>query len=589
MQLQEGHIILPAMKKIILYVLCTVLHLSESNALDFYVSSTATGSGNGSFASPWQLQQALNSPAAISNPTDTIWIWLRGGTYTNTFDVQSSFSCFTNGSSTAPIIFRNYNNERATLDGQLAYTLAVSFGNCSYTWFWGIEIFNSSAFDRDHSNVDRAGNVYCTAENIKFINLIVHDLGSGLDTWKTAKNSDTYGCIIYNIGNNLNNNGNWEGHGHGMYLQNDTTGIKKIQDNIVFNTFGYGMKVWQTTATDAIGNFDIQRNILFNGGAASENLGGVGNTSRTHNFFVVSNSINNPIRNTVIKHNYTYAGINTPRPPVNAFGLNYGVDNMTLDSNYITCQTRLGFNNTPIFNGSVTGNKIIAGIPVAYGYYLWGFLATDYPQNTYFPMQPTSGLEYFIMPNKYEHGRSNIAIYNWEGASAVQINVSNSGLKAGDIYELINVMDYYNDIITDTLSTSGIITVPMTGHTFAPVIGSSKASVSQFPIFGVFVIRKVGSSMPTSISNYDIDNKMVLYPNPSSDNCTIQCTVSQPGDYNLKISDITGKSIVLQKALYLYQGKQEIQIEMNNQERGTYFISIEGMRVSMHGKLILTK
>ena len=577
------------MKKIILYVLCTGLHLSESNALDFYVSSTATGSGNGSFASPWQLQQALNSPAAISNPVDTIWIWLRAGTYTNTFNNQASFSCFTNGSSTAPIIFRNYNNERATLDGQLAFTVAFSLGNCSYTWFWGIEVFNSSTFDRDHSNIDRLGNVYCTAENIKFINLIVHDMGSGLDTWKSAKNTDTYGCVIYNIGNNLNNNGNWEGHGHGMYLQNDTTGIKKIQDNIVFNTFGYGMKVWQTTTTDAIGNFDIQRNILFNGGAASENLGGVGNTSRTHNFFVVSNSINNPIRNTVIKHNYTYAGINTPRPPVNAFGLNYGVDNMTLDSNYITCQTRLGFNNTPIFNGSVTGNKIIAGIPAAFGYYLWGFLATDYPQNTYFSMQPTSGLEYFVMPNKYEQGRANIAIYNWESMSTVQINVSNSGLQAGDIYELINVMDYYNDIITDTLSTSGIITVPMTGHTFAPVLGSSKASVSQFPIFGVFVIRKVGHTMITSVSNNEIDNTMVLYPNPSSGVSTIQCTVSKPGVYSLKVSDITGKSIVLQKSLYLYQGKQEIQIEMNNQKPGAYFIGIEGMHVSMLGKLILSK
>lgn len=61
----------------------------------------------------------------------------------------------------------------------------------------------------------------------------------------------------------------------------------------------------------------------------------------------------------------------------------------------------------------------------------------------------------------------------------VQINIINSGLQAGDVYKLVNVMDYYNDIITGTLSASGVITVPMTGHTFAPVIGCFKAPVSQ--------------------------------------------------------------------------------------------------------------
>ncbi len=320
--------------------------------------------------------------------------------------------------------------------------------------------------------------------------MIVHDTGSGLDAWKTAKNTETYGCLIYHIGNNINNNGNLEGHGHGMYLQNDTFGIKKIHNNIIFSTYGYGIKIWQTTTTAAIGNFDIQDNIVFNGGAASENLGGVGNNYRTHNFFVVANGANNPILNTVIKHNYTYSGINTPRPPVNAFGLNYGVKNMILDSNYLTCQTRLGFNNTPIFEASVKGNKIIGGIPPAYGVYLWGFTQTDFPENTYAPDPPAAGLEYFVIPNKYETGRAHLAIYNWDSVATVQINISNIGLIPGDEYELINAMDYFNDIITGTYDASGIISIPMTGHTFAQAIGSNKSPVSQFPTFGAFVIRK---------------------------------------------------------------------------------------------------
>ena len=573
------------MKIILSGMLFIAMFVSRGYTSAYFVSPEATGTGNGSFENPWQLQQALNAPPAITNPDDTTWIWLRAGTYTNTFNIQTSFNCFTNGTVNAPIIFRNYNNERATLDGQHTYTLFLGKGNCNYTWFWGIEIVNSDSSDRDHSNIDRSGNIYCTAENIKFINLVVHDMGSGLDLWKTSYNSEAYGCILYNIGNNLLNGTNWEGHGHGMYLQNDTIGTKYIHNNIVFSPYGYGIKVWQTTTTDALGNFDFQRNIVFNGGAASENLGGPGNNYRTHNFFVVSNSINNPIRNTVIKHNYTFAGTNTPRPPVNAFGLNYGVENMTLDSNYITCQTRLGFSNTPVFNASITGNKIIAGIPSIYGYYLWGFTDIDYPQNTYLPLQPASGLEYFVLPNKYEQGRAHLVIYNWDSTDTLQINISHAGFQPGDIVELINVMDYYNDIITDTLNDAGMINVAMTGHTFAPVIGSDKPPVSQFPVFGAFVIRKIGNATPTKITDHKINNSLRIYPNPTGTACHVQFSTLQPGAYQLSVTDILGRP-VLYYTTYFDQGEHDIQLDVKDFKSGSYVLRLQTDDSTMAAKFI---
>ncbi|MFN0213124.1 MAG: T9SS type A sorting domain-containing protein [Saprospiraceae bacterium] len=498
-----------------LLLLVFALHFANIYAASFYVSTNATASGNGSFDKPWQLQTALNHPAAL-HPGDTVWI--KGGVYTNAFDAQTSFSCYTHGTADAPIVFRNYKDESVTLDGQLLYSLYIGLGNCSYTWFWGLEITNSGSVDRNH-NIP--GGITCTAEHIKFINMIVHDTGSGLDVWKTAKNSEIYGCLVYHIGNNLNNNGNLEGHGHGMYLQNDTFGTKKIHNNIIFSNYGNGIKVWQTTTTAALGNFDIQHNIVFNGGSASENLGGVGNNSRTHNFFVVANGVNNPVVNTVIKHNYTYSGINTPRPPVNAFGLNYGVKNMILDSNYLTCQTRLGFNNTPIFEASVKDNKIIGGIPPVYGVYLWGFTQPDFPQNTYIPNIPTTGLEYFVTPNKYEKGHAHIVVYNWDSLETVQIDISNIGLSPGDQYELINTMDYFNDITIGTYDAGGIISVPMTGHSFTQAIGSNKAPVSQFPTFGAFVIRKKFMQNPSGVSETSGSNTLLITPNPSAGKFTI--------------------------------------------------------------------
>ena len=483
-------------------------------ASSFYVASNAKITGTGSFSNPWTFQTALNHPSAL-HPGDTVW--LKGGIYTNTFDAQTSFSCKTNGTLNAPIIFRNYNNERVTIDGQLLYSLYLGLGKCCYTWFWGLEITNTASTDRNH---DIPGGITCTAENIKFINMIVHDTGTGIDCWKTAKNSETYGCNIYHIGNNLLNGTNLEGHGHGMYLQNDTFGTKLIHNNIIFNTYGYGIKVWQTTTTAALGNFDVQRNIVFNSGAASENLGGLGNNSRTHNFFVVANGENNPVRNTVIKHNYTYADQTMPRPSVNAFGLNYGVLNMTLDSNVLMCQTRLGYNNTPIFDASVKGNQVIGGIPSIYGYYLWGFTQDDYPQNNFMPTIPTSGKNYIVFPNKYESDRAHIAIYNWDNSNSVTVNISNTGLQNGDQYELINVLDYYNDVITKTYDGSGTITIPMIGHTAVQAIGSKQKPIISFPTFGAFLLRKSGH-IPTNTNKNSATKIISILPNPSNGKFTI--------------------------------------------------------------------
>lgn len=562
------------MRFIFLIYLLIFIHINLNGA-SYFVSNTAKLTGDGSMLNPWTLQKAFDHPSALK-PGDTVWI--RGGIYTNDYDAQTSFNCKTNGTLNAPIIFRNYNGERVLIDGAKSYTIFAGLGNCSYTWFWGLEVFNSSATDRNH---DILGGITCTAENIKFINMIVHDTGSGIDAWKTAKNTEIYGCILYHIGNNLLNGTNWEGHGHGMYLQNDTFGTKLIHNNIVFSTFGNGIKIWQTTTTAPIGNFDIRNNILFNGGSASENLGGVGNNSRTHNFFVLSNGPNNPLVNTVIKHNYTFAGLNSPRPPVNAFGLNYGVKNLILDSNYLTCQTRLGFNNTPIFNASIQGNRFIGGIPSVYGYYLWGFTQTDFPENQYIPEIPSSGLEYFILPNKYEPEKSHLVIYNWDSLETVQINCNQTGLKPGDSYELINVMDYQADVIPGQFPADGILKIPMTKHSFVKPIGSTQAVASQFPVFGVFIIRKNESQFPNILSDGIKKSTIQIFPNPSNGKFNI-IGKEQIDTYTLY--DNKGNQAYSQKVV---SSASTIDLDFSNLPKGIYFLKVQTKNYISTNKLII--
>ncbi len=547
------------MRTFIFHICILILSIVNLSAKAFFVSSTALLNGDGSISQPWTFQKALNHPSELK-PGDTVW--LRGGIYKDSYDAQTAYNCLTNGTAGQPIIFRNYQDEKVVLDSPLNYTLYAALGKCSYTWFWGLEITNSYSLDRYH---EITGGITCTAENMKFINLIIHDTGTGIDAWKTAKNTEIHGCIIYHIGNNSYNNGNWEGHGHGMYLQNDTFGTKEIAGNIIFSTYGYGMKVWQTTTTAPLGNFEIYDNIIFNGGSASENLGGVGNNYRTHNFFIVSNSAGNPVINTNIRHNFTFSGINMPRPPVNAFGLNYGFSNCSIESNYLMGQTRLGFNNTPVFNTSVGSNVIMGGIPSVYGYYLWGFLPTDFPNNTYLPTFPTQGLEYFTISNKYETGRNHLIIYNWDSSALVTIKMKNFGLQEGEAFELRNVMDLEQDIQTGTYHENQTITIHMKGRTTTFPIGSTQIPASQFPVFGVFLIRKKPGSTPTHLEPVTTNN-LKLFPNPFTSQLKIE---SEHALRQIKIYNSLGQCVYKNNFEKLII---QAELDLSSIKSGFYFV-----------------
>ncbi|MBK9961714.1 MAG: T9SS type A sorting domain-containing protein [Saprospiraceae bacterium] len=528
---------------IILLFLIVLISLSKLEGASFYVSYNATKNGNGSFASPWELQKALDHPTQLQ-PGDTVWI--RGGRYLgqdSTGGVNGiCYTCHTNGSESQPIIFRNYQNERVTLDGKSNGIILNLGSNCSYTWFWGLEVMSSSTAPREYTNDPghpNRGNISCTAPSIKFINMILHDGADGIDIWIGSKNAELYGCVIYNNGWDIAGSG----HGHGIYTQNDTSGTIKLHDNIFFSSFGYNVRVWSTGRT--IDNYDIQGNIIFNGGSCSENKNG---DTRTHNFFIVPNNPNAPCKNLVVKHNFTFSGTNMPRPPVNAFGLNYGTVDMTLDSNILTCQTRIGGTGVKLLGTtSVKGNKILGGIHPTKGYYLWGFTADDFPENDYSETLPTTGLQYFIRINKYETGRAHLVIYNWENSPSVKIDISNIGLKSGERIAVINVTDLYSDTLNYIYNGNDLIDVPMTGHSAAQAIGSTKKPVSQFPGFGVFIIQKSGSIINNTLHSVGKSILVSVSPNPFNHCTNFKVTNMNHEIFMLSIYDHLGKLMHMER------------------------------------------
>ena len=127
-----------AFLRILLCALVCLLFVNLAGATDHFAAPNGTPSGDGSISNPWDLDTALGSPSRSSQPSavqpgDTIW--LRGGTYVPATD--NGYISHVTGTPSAPIVVRNYNGERATLQaGTNAYVLAI-YG--SDAWYWGLE------------------------------------------------------------------------------------------------------------------------------------------------------------------------------------------------------------------------------------------------------------------------------------------------------------------------------------------------------------------------------------------------------------------------------------------------------------------
>src|ERR1700722_12127478 len=127
----------------------------------WYVSPSGTSSGNGSLLTPWDLQTALDQPAAVQ-PGDTI-LMLPGTYRAPTLD---GFTSNLNGTAANPIIVRNYygndySQPHAVIDASgVAFALNVVG---TYAQFQDFELFDSSG-NRKGDTPALAIGVFCQGE-----------------------------------------------------------------------------------------------------------------------------------------------------------------------------------------------------------------------------------------------------------------------------------------------------------------------------------------------------------------------------------------------------------------------------------------
>ena len=278
---------------LIILLLSYDLILSQTEYHVFPIDHPTTpgsDTGNGTLTSPWDLQTALTNGNGV-NGGDTIW--LHDGIYTG------RYMCNISGSNGNNITISSYPGEWAVINGNIPISEedlndieflcelkgSVITQNGANLTFRDFEITYLDEYTRVTSWVDCDNdglNDKCTTcvgglshnsgHGCKFINLIIHELpGNGMGSWKQTNDAEIYGCIIYNNGNETGD-GNTADDGSGVYIQNLGPDYRNINNNIFFNNFKVGAKLWSASPSvnpphDFVKNLNFKDNVILNTGS----------------------------------------------------------------------------------------------------------------------------------------------------------------------------------------------------------------------------------------------------------------------------------------------------------------------------------
>ncbi len=472
----------------------------------WFVSPSGSPTGQGTQGSPWDLATALAHGPGKTSIQSGDTIWLRAGRYSGTF--LSTL----NGTEREPIIVRAFPGERVIIDkaninDQKQPALKV---RGSWVWFWGIEITNTSPnrqrnspyTGRDQPWRGSGADVY--APHVKFINMIFHNNGQGI--WDKEDMTEVHGCLFFYNGNNKRE--------HGLYIGN-SVGTKLITDNILFAQGGYGILAHSDSSSSSQKGVHLEGNVSFNNGIIT------GDDQKTGNLQVGGVSGVSAER-IVLKNNYIY---NTAD---NAISKNHGIrlgyeDNsnkdVTILDNYVVSKVPLqlwwwqsvNFEGNTIYStgGDLVEMKRQAG--AGRSSYRWDFnkyFATapsfasesktlgfsDWRQLTGLDSHSAStkrpgGVQAFVRPNRYESGRANIVVFNWDLKDQVAVDVG-SVLAIGDSFEVRDGQNYFGEPVLRGIHKGGPLLLPMKLSVITQPVGNVERLPRHTPPeFGVFVLQ----------------------------------------------------------------------------------------------------
>ena len=443
-------------------------------------------------AQPYDLATTLRA----GRPGDTFW--LMGGNY-----VLGHLDTKIAGAPGEPITFRQMPGEKARVDGSVTF-----FDTIGYVILRDFELFSSdtnrasaqTGVGFDVTDIQIIPGIASFAPNLSFINLIVHDqTRHGFYTSRVSSNNLIYGCVVYNNGWVSPDNA----EGHGIYAQG-TLGTQEIADNLVFQSSGANMHVYDNGSGQRLAGVTLDGNVAFNAGAI-QNV-------RAYRDWIVG--VDEPAVSAdeiILKNNMGYSALQVE---VGRQGVNGSV---TLSNNYFPQglllnnwgtaavagnvfsaaprnamvaldQTRVSLaatwdNNTYVHSAAGSNFLINAS---GYSFPEWQTV-TGYDQNSTYRASGLSGAEVFVRSNRFETGRANIVVYNWDNLDSVAVDLS-SVLAPGAAYEVRNAQDFFGPPVATGVFKGQMLALPMTGLTVAAPNGPLLAPPPTGPTFNVFVL-----------------------------------------------------------------------------------------------------
>lgn len=273
---------------ILLYFLFSIVIVNAQTDIIYAAPITDGGSefNSGAIDSPWDLQTALN------NVMDGQTLYLRGGQYNGRYYTGGAHGT----SNTNPITVISYPGEWAVLNANSECVpinslpefcgsgLYVDKDNYRFENFEITLLDNPDTTSDDFSRFRESTNLpfvsatgirHHAGTNCKFYNLVIHNMTSGMFTSKGAGGTEVYGCLIYNNGFEFIDEDNNHGFsGTGLYIQNATDLWKNATNNVFFNNFKSGSKLWANERFIATGdpkdllkNLNFHDNVILNTGS----------------------------------------------------------------------------------------------------------------------------------------------------------------------------------------------------------------------------------------------------------------------------------------------------------------------------------
>lgn len=505
----------------------------------WYASPTGKSSSDadGSIGNPWDIYTAFRATNQIA-PGDTLY--LRGGTHLGgaLTNLNSSLALYLVGASNNPIVIRPYQNEKPVLSvaagGQNNEILAI-YGD--YTTVRDLEISNPSV-DR-YTWADYAPGVsFYEGTGNKLVNCYIHDTGEGFWVGLGSKQTEIYGCYIYNNGSqNLtttNTDGSarapdTRGHGHGIYARSAAP-TTLFAENVIFNQFGLGIQCYTTSSSQPLIGFRIEGNISFGNGRNSQSgdwetqilLGGGGLADQA---LVFTNFALGPDSGSTTTTFGSGAGVgdnNTGNGSIILSG-----NHWLGDYNFIKCWTNCVFTNNSVQGKIAILNTTFAipakGLtaPDAAHVYDWNrntynigwdkpfYVSTNayhlsfaqwqatngFDANSTFSTSLPTGTEIYIRTNKYDPNRAHIVVLNWVSNSTVNVDLSGY-VQTNQAYEIRSAQNPLAAAVVAGTYAGTPVTLPMRNLPVALPTGKTTAPAETGPFFNVFVLQRRTNTLP---------------------------------------------------------------------------------------------